>query len=178
MAKYSDFIDSVLRTEGLLGKLLPEDISDRNAWRRVKEADDATVAGGPIGAPKDFAVIRGGLLYALDDLDACHEFFLDTTSDLVSYWHGMLHRREGDFDNARYWFRRSGAPPFFGTLHHLAAEFSADMARQLSWDPYLFTGECEQHRFGAEDEGQNLVRLQRSEFDVVFDYSWRRARVG
>ncbi len=178
MTSYSDFIDRVLLAEGLLGKLLPKDIHDRDLWRRVKQTDDAAVAGSPIGDAGAFGLVRGGLLYALDDLDGCHQFFQDTASDLGSYWHGMMHRREGDFDNARYWFRRAGVLAVFDDIHHRAALFSADMAKQLSWDPYLFTGQCEQCRFGAEDEGGELVRLQRVEFEVIFDYSWRRARVG
>jgi hypothetical protein len=178
MTKYSEFVDRTLRAEGLLRKLFPKDISDHEVWRRLKEADDPGVAGGSIGVPQSFAVIRGGLLYALDDLAGCHEFFQDTASDLVGYWHGMMHRREADFDNARYWFRRAGALPFFDTLHSRAAEVSTDMAKQTSWDPYLFTSECEQHRFGSDSEEDSLARLQRAEFDVVFDYSWRQARVG
>ena len=177
MTKYSDFVDRTLRAEGLLRQLFPKDISDRDVWRRLKDADDAIVAGGPIGVPQAFDVVRGGLLYALDDLAACHEFFQNTANDLVGYWHGMMHRREADFDNARYWFRRSGTLPFFDTLQHHAAGISADMAKQLSWDPYLFTGQCEQHRFGADDDSGELIRLQRAEFDVVFDYSWRQAKV-
>jgi hypothetical protein len=176
MTKYSEFVDRILRGEPLR-TLFPRDISDRDVWRRLKEADDEKVAGKPIGAPQAFPVVRGGLLYALDDLDGCHEFFQNTASDLVGYWHGMMHRREADFDNARYWFRRAGAMPFFDTLHHRAAAVSPDMAKQPSWDPYLFTGQCEQHRFGAEDGGE-LVRLQRAEFDVVFDYTWRQAKIG
>lgn len=125
-----------------------------------------------------FPVVRGGLLYALDDLAGCHEFFQDTASDLVSYWHGMMHRREADFDNARYWFRRAGTVLFFDTLHRAAALISTDMAKQLSWDPYLFTGQCEQQRFGGELDQSELVRLQRAEFEVVFDYSWRQAKIG
>jgi len=178
MTKYSDLIDRTLSAEGLLRNLFPKDISDRNAWLRLKDADDAAVAGRPIGVPQTFAIVRGALLYALDDLGGCHEFFQNTASDLVGYWHGMMHRREADFDNARYWFRRAGSLPFFNTLHGRAAEISSDMAKQVSWDPYLFTGRCEQHRFGEDSETEVLVRLQKAEFDVVFDYSWRQAKVG
>jgi hypothetical protein len=178
MTRYSEFTDRILRSEALLAKLFPKDISDRAAWRLTRDADDATVAGAPIGIPQAFSIVRGGLLYALDDLSGCHEFFQDTASSLVGYWHGMMHRREADFDNARYWFRRAGMLPFFDTLHHKAALISADVAIQLSWDPYLFTGTCEQQRFGADLDETELVRLQRAEFEVVFDYSWRQAKVG
>jgi hypothetical protein len=178
MTQYSEFTDRILRTEGLLRTLFPKEISDRAVWRRVRDAGDETIAGAPVGTAKDFPLIRGGLLYALDDLHGCHEFFQDTSSTLVSYWHGMMHRREADFGNARYWFRRSGQLPFFDALHHKAAPASADIARQHSWDPYLFTGKCEQHRFGADSDETELVRLQRAEFEVVFDYSWRQARIG
>jgi hypothetical protein len=176
MASYPDFIERVLLAEGLFKKLVPADILDRDVWRRVRDADDATITGGlPIGDHKIFRLVRGGLLYAMDDLDGCHHFFQDEPSDLGSYWHGMMHRREGDFDNARYWFRRAGSQPFFDNLHSHAAQFSPDAAKQLSWDPYLFTGQCEQAKFGAEDELGELPRLQRVEFDIVFDYTWRQA---
>jgi hypothetical protein len=178
MTQYSELIDRTLRAEGLLRKLFPNDISDRDIWRRLKQADDAVVAGGSIGVPRAFAIVRGGLLYALDDLSGCHEFFQNVTGDLVAYWHGMMHRREADFDNARYWFRRAGVLPFFNTLYSRVAEVSTDTAKQTSWDPYLFTGECEQNRFGADSEEASLARLQRAEFDAVFDYSWRQASVG
>ena len=120
---------------------------------------------------------RSRTLYALDDLKGCHHFFQDTASDLVGYWHGMMHRREADFDNSRYWFRRSGTLPFFDILHRRASEISSEFAKQHSWDPYLFTGQCEQHRFGADSDTDELLKVQRAEFDVVFDYSWRQAKV-
>jgi hypothetical protein len=179
MASYPDFIERVMLAEGLFRKLIPSDVTDREVWRRVRDADDAAVTGGlPIGNPNMFRLVRGGLLYAMDDLDGCHQFFQDDTSDLGGYWHGMMHRREGDFDNARYWFRRAGMQPFFDNLHSQAAQFSADAAKQPSWDPYLFTGQCEQAKFGAEDETGELPQLQRLEFDVVFDYTWRQSKVG
>jgi hypothetical protein len=175
MDRYSEFIDRVLRADGLLRKLIPNDILDRQLWREVTAADDAKLAGAAKINPKEFALVRGGLLYALDDLDGCHRIFQEVHSDLGSYWHGMMHRREGDFDNARYWFRRAGSLPMFGRLHGEVADTSPDMAKQFSWDPYLFTNACEQARYGAEDDRGELPQLQFAEFDVLFDYSWRQA---
>jgi hypothetical protein len=178
MATYSEPIDRVLRAQGLLGRLQPSDILDRELWREIRDATDLQLTGGrPVGAPAPFVLVRGGLLYALDDLEGSHRIFQDAAGDLSAYWHGMLHRREGDFDNARYWFRRAGPLPFFGALHGRAASDSAQMAKQSSWDPYLFSGQCEQARFGADEIIGELTSLQRAEFDVVFDYSWRQSQI-
>jgi hypothetical protein len=174
MKSYSEFIDRILRTEKLLEKLTPSEPLDRELARQIRDADDAKLAG-ELKVGETLAIVRGGLLYAVDALDTAHRIFQDAPDDLGSYWHGMMHRREGDFDNARYWFRRAGALPFFGALHRASSEFSPDMARQASWDPYLFTGQCEQARHGAEELVSEMARLQRTEFDAIFDYSWRES---
>jgi hypothetical protein len=177
MKSYSEFIDRLLRADKLLEKLTPAEPLDWELPRRIGEASDATLAGGvEIGAAETFALVRGGLLYAVDALDPAHGFFQEAHTDLGSYWHGMMHRREGDFDNARYWFRRAGTLPFFAALHRATSGVSADMARQSSWDPYLFTGQCEQARFGAEELVAEAVKLQRLEFETIFDYCWRQAQ--
>src|SRR5262249_3936817 len=142
-------------------KLTPSEPLDYELLRRIREADDATIAGGKaIASQPHLALVRGGLFYAVDALDPAHGIFQDAHTDLGSYWHGMMHRREGDFDNARYWFRRAGAQPFFDRLHSAVSEVSADMARQSSWDPYLFTGQCEQARHGAEELVEEMRALQ------------------
>ncbi|MEM6401462.1 MAG: hypothetical protein AAF757_14705 [Cyanobacteria bacterium P01_D01_bin.116] len=42
--------------------------------------------------------------------DEAHELLGDA-SDTDSAWvHAYLHRREGDLNNARYWYNRSGKP--------------------------------------------------------------------
>ena len=86
----------------------------------------------------------------------------------------LQRRLRRDLDNARYWFRRAGTLGCSAALHRAASEVSADVARQPGWDPYLFTGQCEQARFGAEELVPALVKLQRIEFDALFDYSWRQ----
>jgi len=176
MKTYSELADRILREEHLLEKLIPSEATDYALVQLLRTTDDMTLSDQkPIGNSEAFALVRGGLFYALDAIHDAHTIFQDAEGDLGSYWHGMMHRREGDFDNARYWFRRAGALPVFGHLHGEVADYSPDMSRQSSWDPYLFTGMCEQARHGAEDERAELPRLQRAEFDELFDYSWRQA---
>jgi hypothetical protein len=176
MRSYSEFVDGILVHEDLLRKLHPVDVFDYELVGRVRGADDATLFG--VGKANDVtmsALVRGALFYALDALDACHAVFQNAGSDLGSYWHGMMHRREADFDNARYWFRRAGTLPVFNAMQQASREQSPDMAKQPNWDPYLFTGQCEQARHGAPELIPELLKLQRVEFDVLFDYCWRLA---
>lgn len=174
MPNYSDFIDRLLLQPDLLKKLTPSEPISWELLQRVRDAPDATLLGETEQAA-DASMVRAALLYAVDGLDPAHRIFQAEKSDLGSYWHGMMHRREGDFDNARYWFRRAGRLPFFPKLHRRAGEEWSLAARQVDWDPYLFTGECEQARFGAET-GDLLAKVQRAEFDVIFDYTWRTSR--
>src|SRR4051794_22347579 len=101
MKSYSDFVDRILLAEKLLEKLTPSEPLDRELARRIREADDATLAGDA-KIEKPLSLVRGGLLYAVDALEPAHAIFQEAHGDLGSYWHGMMHRREGDFDNARY----------------------------------------------------------------------------
>lgn len=173
--RYSEFVDQLL-SHDLLSALQPKSSLDSDLVRRVLGASDASIAGGKSPAHAGmFALVKGGLLYALDALPEAHAIFQEASDDTGSYWHGMLHRREGDFDNARYWFRRAGTLPFFSEAHRNSATHSPTMARQSNWDPYLFTGQCEQVRFGDEDLTAEMRALQRVEFDAIFDYCWRQA---
>ena len=176
MLKYSPFIDKLLSRSDVLQVLQPKEpllwkLSDE--YRGLSDADLAN--GRDILDPRQFLLIRGGILYALDELDDAHRIFQDETSAEGSYWHGMMHRREGDFDNARYWFRRAGRLPAFADMRDAAGGASPDMARQETWDPYLFTGLCEQARFGAQELVPECQKLQRAEFDVLFHRAWAKA---
>ncbi len=43
----------------------------------------------------------------VDDLDRSHVLCQDYSSGLGAYIHGVVHRREGDFWNSKYWFRKT-----------------------------------------------------------------------
>ncbi|XZE19327.1 hypothetical protein SH449x_004644 [Pirellulaceae bacterium SH449] len=43
-------------------------------------------------------------------IERAHDLVQDASSGLEAYIHGMIHRLEGDFWNANYWFRAAGKP--------------------------------------------------------------------
>jgi hypothetical protein len=175
MRAYSDIVERVFLRTDLLQELHPDEPRDRELLRRLQAADDSQLIGGKsLRTGGDIGLVRGGLYYAVDALSEAHALFQEAHTDLGAYWHGMMHRREADFDNARYWHRRAGTLPVFDAMHRAAAEESHEMARQPTWDPYLFTGQCEQARHGAPELVDELVKLLRVEFDVLFDYTWRQ----
>ena len=57
------------------------------------------------------AACLSGLWLYHDFLDESHSLSQALTTAEGSYWHGLMHRREPDFGNAAYWFRRWADTP-------------------------------------------------------------------
>jgi len=55
--------------------------------------------------------LLAGLWLYVDDLDRAHQVCQDDASATGSYWHAIVHRREGDFSNSKYWLHRVGRHP-------------------------------------------------------------------
>jgi hypothetical protein len=75
-----------------------------------------------------------GMWLLHDFLDESHTISQGIATTTASYWHGIMHRREGDFSNAKYWFDRVGDHPVFAQL--VATGWSA-------WEPNRFVDECQ-----------------------------------
>lgn len=181
--RYPDPMERILLHSEPLAVPFPTEPSDYERTIRLRgTADEAlfeaspVVAAGPGADPTFLPLVRAGLFYAMNALDDAHRLVQNASGDAAAYWHAMIHRREKDFENARYWLRRAGEQPSFAEMQARAAlEGSANMARQSGWDPFLFVGLTEQLRFGAEELRAEVVTLQRVEFDVFFNYCFRRA---
>ena len=39
-----------------------------------------------------------------------HEIVMDLEDKVAFHMHGLVHRLEGDMENARYWYARAGVP--------------------------------------------------------------------
>lgn len=104
-----------------------------------------------------------------DFLDESHTICQDIATPTGSFWHGIMHRREGDFSNAKYWFRRVGSHPVLGEL-----------ANQLEsaggvWDPFRFVDTCQAALRNGGPEAESCRRTQQLEWELLFDYCYRAA---
>ena len=169
---YPDFLERSLLHLECLDSLAPKGTLPVDRLIAIRAATDAQLTG-PDAPARRFQLIRSLLLYANDALDEAHRIAQENTGDLHSYLHGMIHRREEDFENARYWFRRCGELPFYPALQQKAAGLSEDFAKQLNWDPYLFTTLCERFKHGSRTPLKTLAALQRAEFECILDYIYR-----
>ena len=165
MQSHPELIRLVLERADLLRAIHPSGVLDEDLLQRVSSATITQLGATSERtntAPSE--LVRGGLLYALDALDPAHSIFQDDPSPLGSYWHGMLHRREGDFDNARYWFRRAGTPPCFRD----------NSAEGKQGDPLQLTRIFETNPTGTAL--QEALQLLRAEFETLLTYCCQLSR--
>ena len=68
------------------------------------------------------APLRALWLDGKGDWGAAHGTVDDLETKAAARVHAYIHRKEGDLDNARYWYRRAGAAPSTGSLESEWAE--------------------------------------------------------
>ncbi|MCO8123054.1 hypothetical protein NHH03_15005 [Stieleria sp. TO1_6] len=73
-----------------------------------------------VAAGRQMECLSGFWLVA-GDIHQSHSISQDLGSAEGSFLHGIMHRREGDFGNAKYWFRRVGGHPVLEQLPDLTA---------------------------------------------------------
>lgn len=109
------------------------------------------------------ACISGTWLYH-DFLDESHTISQDLDDWFGSYWHGIMHRREPDADNAKYWFRRVPANPIF-----------EELGTPSTWNPANFIDRCERSRDKGTEEETRCRELQLKEMRLLFEWCCREA---
>jgi len=134
------------------------------------------LAPRPVRDARMASAAIAGLWLRADFIDRAHEISQEIETAEGSYWHAIVHRREPDFDNAKYWFRRVGNHPVYATLapdaKRLAAEnptdpFAKELNRPGDWDPCGFVDLC--RRASKNSVGDKLCRLvQQREWELLF----------
>jgi hypothetical protein len=117
------------------------------------------------GARDPESALSGLLLY-FSYLTEAHKLLHRFATVDGACWHGIMHRMEGDFYNAGYWFHRVGRHPVFPALHTEAAQLG--YAQGDEWDPFAFIQFCEASAKAKDDD--LAKRVQRAEWELLFDY--------
>jgi hypothetical protein len=125
-----------------------------------------------------------GLWLIHDFLDESHTNSQALDTSTGGYWHGLMHRREPDFDNAKYWFRRVGRHPVFEPLREAAAEIAGAtetgpaanfLTTQTAWDPFAFVDLCRECIDSSSPLETLCRQIQQREWEILFDYCYQQA---
>ena len=126
--------------------------------------------------------ISGAWLYH-NYLNESHTISQGIQTATGSFWHGIMHRREPDFSNAKYWFNKVGSHPIFEDLRTEAARIAmktdgapAFLTAQKAWDAAAFVDVCAEALAAGKGPLEALCReIQQREWELLFDYSYRKA---
>ena len=134
--------------------------------------------------------IKSGLLLWNDALDESHNISQGLENQTGSYWHGIMHRREPDYSNSKYWFGRVGTHPIFPELRERAlelfketqnpsdalADIGQTIAAQENWDAYQFIDWCQAAEGNSDsDVTRFLQQVQAEEIKLLLAYSYQNA---
>jgi hypothetical protein len=135
-------------TTDLVTELLRAKSSDARVRLDALSAEEL-LAPKPIVSAEDAKLVKAALYLRHGELDACHRIAQQVETPNGSYWHALMHRKEGDFSNSKHWYRRVGAG------HPVFVKMGP------GWDPYAFVDRC------ASDPGAESSAEAQQEFGLL-----------
>lgn len=165
-------------------KLVPSDAGNATARDLLAGVRSSELIAPAVIRQDDADALLAGLWLYFDWLDESHRISQSIETPTGSFWHAIMHRREGDFSNSKYWYARCVNHP---SLHSLAGKapqlvsaMPADKALlrliATGWNPNAFVDLVEQVHQSPDDSRHAVaVALQRLEWQVLFDHCSRSA---
>lgn len=154
------------------------------AKQRLEGAGPEMMLSAPVRDKEHARGMLAGLWLWHDWLDASHVISQELHSETGSFWHAIMHRREGDFWNSKHWYRKCEGHLIFATLgqnaNAILNPLPADKAylrlTASGWDAGAFVDLVEAVEGNKEDARRaTAVSLQQLEWRLLFDYCTRKA---
>ncbi|HZR21359.1 MAG TPA: hypothetical protein VFE51_29020 [Verrucomicrobiae bacterium] len=160
-----------------LAELGPNRRAGTESAEKLEEQLTPLLKAAGLGEEKQ-QLIRALILLWHDHLEAAHHLAQEIDNPDGAFVHGIMHRREPDFGNAGYWFRRVGRHPAYARLAERAHEtlrpssepaLAAKLIRGGQWDPFGFIDACEAAAARPATTQSLLKQVQRIEFEELLD---------
>ena len=136
---------------------------------RLKDELETAISQADV-SDENSDLVRSSALLWHDHLDASHTISQDINSSDGSFLHAIMHRREPDYPNAKYWFNRVGAhnafPEIFDRAKIISIDTSCSQLVESEWDPFAMVDSVSQTDSGSE-EYKLLQQIQKIEFEVL-----------
>lgn len=111
-----------------------------------------------------------GLWLLHDFLEESHAISQENPTSTGSFWHAIMHRREPDAWNSKYWWRKVGAHPVLTQLAEQAARRGLPFTHAFD-----FVDFCERVRGRSTPEELLARQVQRLEWDLLFAWCYDHA---
>ena len=174
----SDFNFFFQQLEAHAPELVPSHVANENLSRGIQSS---VLFDGKSGAMVECC--RAGLLLWNDDLEGAHPLVQDLPDQTAAFWHAILHRREGDFSNARYWWNRTDEHPAFEPILDLVLHrvpdfpFIDELRAEGRWLPLEFNAACQ--NFARDGRFETELRAtQRLEMRGLLEWCASQVRAG
>ncbi|MFQ3593847.1 MAG: hypothetical protein SNJ82_11770 [Gemmataceae bacterium] len=112
---------------------------------------------------------QAGLWLAFDFFEESHAISQALHTPEGSAWHAILHRREPDAFNSKYWWRRVGSHPVLEQLRQQTPALG-----YCYTTPEAFVEWCERVRESGSSDEQLAQEVQRREWELFFAWSARQ----
>ena len=119
-------------------------------------------------AIRERPTIQAGLWLYVDDLEKSHAISQNLSRPSGSFWHAIMHRREGDFSNSHHWYRKAGQHPAMNRIDTSGGGGGAGTAIG-TYDPHAFVDRVERAVHHSSDS-PDLVAMQRMEWVALFQW--------
>jgi hypothetical protein len=182
----SPFALSLLRQAGpnAYATLVIAGPTPADAHQALDRVKPAQLISQSIRQMDDAKAALAGMWLWFGALAESHSISQDLVSPTGSFWHAIMHRLEGDFSNAKYWYRRCDTHQVNRMMGSIASSLAGDLAsdRQVahalggSWNPLGFVDLVQSvHNTPADPRHDLAVRLQRAEWIALFNHCVRQA---
>lgn len=115
------------------------------------------------------AGLVAGLWLYVDELDPAHTAAQDLDTPTGAFWHAVVHRREGDFDNALYWYRKAARHPAMDRMD-LTGGGAGSGTGVAAYHAETFVRGVQNARGRGNNDDPALQSMQNKEWKALFGW--------